>query len=56
MRVIDCECGAVVGAANDDDLVERFREHLVEHHPETDRDDEKLRSFVADNAYTATDS
>ena len=56
MRVIDCECGDVIGAANDDDLVARVREHLEHDHPDSDRAEETVRKLVSERAYTATDS
>jgi len=56
MRVIDCECGEVVQAANDDDLVPRVREHLESDHPEADSSDGAARRLVSERAYTATDS
>lgn len=56
MRVIDCECGAVVQAANDDDLVARVREHLESDHADSDLDDDAVRKLVSERAYTATDS
>ena len=56
MRVIDCECGEVVSAANDDDLVRRVREHLESDHPDADASDEAARRLVSERAYTATDS
>lgn len=56
MRVVDCDCGTIVQAANDDELVDRLREHFAEDHPDTDRGDAALRRLVAERAYTATDS
>ena len=56
MRVIDCECGAVVQAANDDDLAVRVRDHMASDHPDADASDEAVQKLVADRAYTATDS
>jgi predicted small metal-binding protein len=56
MRVIDCECGAVVQAANDDDLVRRVREHLESDHPDSDASEDAARRLVSQGAYTATDS
>jgi hypothetical protein len=56
MRVIDCECGAVVQAANDDDLRRRMRDHLDEDHPDMDLDDAAIEKLVAERAYSATDS
>ena len=56
MRVIDCECGAVVQAANDDDLAARVRDHMESDHPGSDIDDDAVRKLVSERAYTATDS
>jgi hypothetical protein len=56
MRVIDCECGAVVKAGNDDDLVDQVLEHFAERHPGEGLEQEDARRLVADRAYTATDS
>ena len=56
MRVIDCECGAVVQAANDDELVRRVRAHVDEEHPDMSLDDEDAERLVAERAYTATDA
>ena len=56
MRVIDCECGAVVQAANDDELVGQVRAHVREEHPDTPMDEEGARKLVAERAYSATDA
>ena len=56
MRVIDCDCGATLQAANDDDLANRVREHVDEAHPEMQLDDEQARGMVAEKAYSASDS
>jgi predicted small metal-binding protein len=56
MRVIDCECGHTLQAANDDDLVNVTRDHIGEAHPDMDLDDEGLRAFVTDHAYDAMDA
>ena len=56
MRVIDCECGAVVKAGNDDDLVDRVLEHMAERHADEGHEQEDAERLVADRAYTATDS
>jgi predicted small metal-binding protein len=56
MRVIDCECGAVIQAANDDDLVDRVLEHFAERHPGEGLDQDDARQLVSDRTYTATDS
>jgi predicted small metal-binding protein len=56
MRVIDCDCGATLQAANDEDLAQRVREHLESDHPEQQMSDEEIRSFIADRAYAAMDS
>ena len=56
MRVIDCECGHTLQAANDDDLVKVTREHVNEVHPDMELDDDGVRALVADKAYEATDA
>ncbi len=56
MRVIDCECGAVVQAANDDDLARRVRDHMESDHPDSEVDDEAVRKLIAERAYSATDA
>ncbi len=33
-RVINCECGQVVSAVGDDELVATVERHVAEHHPE----------------------
>jgi predicted small metal-binding protein len=56
MRVIDCECGHTLQAANDDDLVRVARDHVNDVHPDMELDDDGLRSLVAEKAYEASDS
>ncbi len=56
MRVIDCDCGHTLQAANDDDLARRVRAHLESDHPQTEMSDEEIEEFVADKAYAASDS
>jgi predicted small metal-binding protein len=57
MRVIDCDCGATLQAANDDDLLKAAREHVDQKHPDnTKLTDEQVQSLVAERAYEASDS
>jgi hypothetical protein len=56
MRVIDCECGKTLAAANDDDLAQAVREHMTEDHPDMDMSDEQVRELVSARAYEASDS
>ena len=56
MRVIDCDCGQTLAAANDDDLAHAIRDHVDQEHPDMDLDDEKVRELIARQAYDATDS
>jgi predicted small metal-binding protein len=56
MRVIDCDCGATVQAANDDDLFQATRRHVDEAHPDMEMSDEQVRELVASKAYEASDS
>ena len=56
MRVIDCECGAIVQAANDEELVGQVREHVAQEHPDMSLDEEDAKRLVSERAYTATDA
>jgi predicted small metal-binding protein len=57
MRVIDCDCGATLQAANDDDLLKAAREHVDQEHPDNSKlTDEQVQSLVAERAYEASDS
>jgi hypothetical protein len=56
MRVIDCDCGRTLQAANDDDLVAQMRDHADEIHPDLKLTDEQVHELVADRAYEASDS
>ncbi len=56
MRVIDCDCGATLQAANDDDLYKAAREHVDQEHPDMQLTDDQLRSLVAERAYEASDA
>jgi predicted small metal-binding protein len=56
MRVIDCDCGHTLQAANDDDLVKQARAHVDEDHPDMELTDEQVRELVASKAYDASDS
>jgi predicted small metal-binding protein len=56
MRVIDCQCGATLKAANDEDLAGSVREHVNESHPEMDLSDEQVQEMVAEQAYDAEDA
>jgi predicted small metal-binding protein len=56
VRVIDCDCGHTLSAANDDDLADRVKEHLAEDHPDQKMSDDEVRAFVGNKAYDASDS
>lgn len=56
MRVLDCDCGQTLQAANDDDLTTQVRAHADESHPEMGMTDEQARDLVANRAYDASDS
>ena len=56
MRVIDCDCGVTLQAANDDELAVCVREHVESDHPDMQLDDEQARALVAEKAYSAMDS
>jgi predicted small metal-binding protein len=56
MKVIDCECGHTLQAANDDDLFKAAREHVDEVHQDMQLSDDQVRELVAARAYDASDS
>ena len=56
MRMIDCDCGATLQAANDDDLRRVVRQHVDEVHSDMSLSDEQVGELVAEKAYTATDA
>jgi len=56
MRVIDCDCGATLQAANDDDLARVVRRHVDEVHPDTRLDDAQVKALVDEKAYEAADA
>jgi predicted small metal-binding protein len=56
MKVIDCDCGKTLQAANDDDLVAEVRAHADEAHPDLELSDEQVRQLVAERSYEASDS
>ncbi len=56
MRVIDCDCGRTLQAANDDDLATQVRAHADEEHPDMELTDEQARELVAGKAYEASES
>jgi predicted small metal-binding protein len=56
MRMLDCDCGQTLQAANDDELVQAAREHVDQEHPDMDMSDDQVRQLVSDQAYTAMDS
>ena len=56
MRVIDCQCGTTLKAADDEELAGQVRDHLADVHDDTGKSDDELREFVSAKAYTATDA
>ena len=56
MKVIDCDCGETLHAANDDDLFKVAREHVDREHEDLEMTDDQVRQLVADKAYSASDS
>jgi predicted small metal-binding protein len=56
MRVLDCECGKTMQAANDQDLVEAVREHIDQEHPDMDMSEEEIEELVGSQAYDAEDA
>ena len=56
MRVIDCQCGTTLQAANDEDLAKAVRDHVSESHPDMDLSDDQVEEMVAEEAYDAEDA
>jgi predicted small metal-binding protein len=56
MRVLDCQCGRTLQAANDDELLDAAREHVEQEHPDMEMSDDQLRGMISEQAYSATDS
>ena len=56
MRVIDCDCGVTLQAANDEELATCVKDHVASDHPDMQLDDDQVSAMVADKAYSATDS
>jgi predicted small metal-binding protein len=56
MKVIDCDCGHTLQAANDDDLFKEARAHVDQEHPDMQLSDDQVRHLVATKAYEASDS
>jgi hypothetical protein len=56
MRVIDCECGKTLQAANDKDLADAVRDHVSEEHPDMGMSDEQVQELVSSQAYDAEDA
>ena len=56
MRVIDCDCGKTLQAANDEDLADAVRGHVAEDHPDMEMSDDQVGELVSARAYDAGDS
>jgi hypothetical protein len=56
MRVIDCQCGKTLQAANDEDLVRAVQAHVAEEHPDMEMSGEQAHDLVESEAYDAEDS
>ncbi|MGH3993777.1 MAG: DUF1059 domain-containing protein, partial [Pseudonocardiaceae bacterium] len=56
MRVIDCDCGQTLQAANDEDLFKEARAHVDQEHPDMQLTDDQVRELVSAKAYDASDS
>jgi predicted small metal-binding protein len=57
MRVIECNiCGETLGAATDEELLRRLREHTEAEHASSGFDEPQARETISQEAYDATDS
>ena len=52
-RCIDCPCGHVLQATDDEELFQRARKHVDDDHPEMKRTDEEVQARVAADARDA---
>ena len=55
MRIIDCDCGETLQAANDDDLIKIVKKHFKDQHGEELTDDQ-VDTLIDEKAYTAADA
>ena len=53
MRVLECDCGVTLQAANDDELADAVRGHVQSDHPDMQLDDDQVRGLVESKARTA---
>ena len=51
MRAYECECGQHLEAADDEELLNKVREHVNQVHPDMNLKDEQLHAMIADGAY-----
>ena len=51
MRALDCDCGRILKAANDEELFDKAKEHVSRDHPEMQLSDDHVRAIVAEKAY-----
>jgi predicted small metal-binding protein len=54
MRAFDCDQGhekMTITAANDEELLQKAKEHAAQHHPEVTED--QLKGIIAEAAYDA---
>jgi predicted small metal-binding protein len=55
VRVIDCECGHTLHAANDEELSRILRRHFADRH-DAELSEDSAREMVSERAYSASDS
>lgn len=53
MRKLDCQCGHTLEANDDEELVEKAKEHVAEVHADMNLSDEQVRGLVSSQAYDA---
>ncbi len=56
MRAYDCDCGQHLEAANDEELLEKARDHVNQDHPDMQLTDEEVRQLVIERAYDKKDA
>jgi hypothetical protein len=56
MRVVECDvCGETISGVDDEELVTRLKDHLLDEHDEA-KDTDDLQQTIDREAYDATDS
>jgi predicted small metal-binding protein len=53
MRKMDCDCGHTIEGENDEELLQKGKQHVAEVHPDMSISDDELRQLISSRAYDA---